>query len=383
MKVPLLDLHQQLKSIETSLKQRVLEVIDSCAYVMGPSVGELEREISSLVGAKHAIGVSSGTDALLVCLMALDVGAGDLVITTPYSFFATAGVVERLGAKPVFVDIDPNTFNIDPSKLADWFQKHRESVSNVKAIIPVHLFGQCADMNPIMELAARYKVPVIEDAAQAIGSRYPSKTGIQQAGTIGSFGCFSFFPTKNLGGIGDGGMVVTNDDALAEKVAALRVHGAKPKYYHSMLGGNFRLDTIQAAALLAKLPHLEAWTTKRQHNARRYDELFTNSWVTTPKLAYERQFHCYNQYVITAGSKRDALRTYLTEQGIGTEIYYPLPLHLQECFRHHHYAPGAFPHSELAAQSILALPIYPELTDEMISYVAKKIIEFGERSSTR
>lgn len=380
MKVPLLDLNQQLKSIETSLKQRVLEVIDSCAYVMGPSVGELEREISALVGVKHAIGVSSGTDALLVCLMALDVGPEDLVITTPFSFFATAGVVERLGAKPVFVDIDPSTFNIDPKKLADWLEKHRESLANVKAIIPVHLFGQCADMNPIMELATRYKIPVIEDAAQAIGSHYPSKKGVLPAGTIGTFGCFSFFPSKNLGGIGDGGMVVTNDTALAEKVAALRVHGAKPKYYHSMLGGNFRLDTIQAAALLAKLPHLEAWTTKRQDNAKRYDELFTNSWVTTPKLAYERQFHCYNQYVITVGSKRDALRTYLAENGIGTEVYYPLPLHLQECFRHYHYALGSFPQSELAAQSVLALPIYPELTDEMICYVAKTVIEFGAHS---
>jgi dTDP-4-amino-4,6-dideoxygalactose transaminase len=376
MKVPLLDLKAQLDTIRPELFKAVGDVLDSTQYIMGAAVAELEKQIAGYSEVQHAIGVSSGTDALLIALMALDVKPGDLVITTPYSFFATAGVVARLGAWPVFVDIDPATFNLDPQKLKRWFTKNPSSAAKVKAIIPVHLYGQCADLDPILEISARYNVPVIEDAAQAIGARYPSKSGLKKAGTLGSMGCYSFFPSKNLGGIGDGGMIVTNDSALAEKLITLRNHGSHPKYYHSLIGGNFRLDTIQAAALLVKLPYLENWHQARQRNAQYYDKALAGSAVQTPQIVYQRAYHIYNQYVIIAPEKRDELRRYLAESEIGTEVYYPVPFHLQECFKYLGYRRGDFPHSEYAAEHSLALPIYPELTEEMQAYVAEKVVKF-------
>ena len=376
MKVPLLDLKAQLDTIRPELFKAVGDVLDSTQYIMGAAVAELEKQIAGYSEVQHAIGVSSGTDALLIALMALDVKPGDLVITTPYSFFATAGVVARLGAWPVFVDIDPATFNLDPQKLKRWFTKNPSSAAKVKAIIPVHLYGQCADLDPILEISARYNVPVIEDAAQAIGARYPSKSGLKKAGTLGSMGCYSFFPSKNLGGIGDGGMIVTNDSALAEKLITLRNHGSHPKYYHSLIGGNFRLDTIQAAALLVKLPYLENWHQARQRNAQYYDKVLAGSAVQTPQIVYQRAYHIYNQYVIIAPEKRDELRRYLAESEIGTEVYYPVPFHLQECFKYLGYRRGDFPHSEYAAEHSLALPIYPELTEEMQAYVAEKVVKF-------
>lgn len=376
MKVPLLDLKAQLDTIRPEIFKAVGDVLDSTQYIMGAAVAELEKQIAGYSEVQHAIGISSGTDALLIALMALDVKPGDLVITTPYSFFATAGVVARLGAWPVFVDIDPATFNLDPQKLKRWFTKNPSSAAKVKAIIPVHLYGQCADLDPILEISARYNVPVIEDAAQAIGARYPSKSGLKKAGTLGSMGCYSFFPSKNLGGIGDGGMIVTNDSALAEKLITLRNHGSHPKYYHSLIGGNFRLDTIQAAALLIKLPHLENWHQARQRNAQYYDKALAGSAVQTPQVVYQRAYHIYNQYVIIAPEKRDELRRYLAESEIGTEVYYPVPFHLQECFKYLGYRRGDFPHSEYAAEHSLALPIYPELTEEMQAYVAEKVVKF-------
>ncbi|MFA6743586.1 MAG: DegT/DnrJ/EryC1/StrS family aminotransferase [Candidatus Neomarinimicrobiota bacterium] len=376
MKVPLLDLKAQLDTIRPEIFKAVGDVLDSTQYIMGAAVAELEKQIAGYSEVQHAIGISSGTDALLIALMALDVKPGDLVITTPYSFFATAGVVARLGAWPVFVDIDPATFNLDPQKLKRWFTKNPSSAAKVKAIIPVHLYGQCADLDPILEISARYNVPVIEDAAQAIGARYPSKSGLKKAGTLGSMGCYSFFPSKNLGGIGDGGMIVTNDSALAEKLITLRNHGSHPKYYHSLIGGNFRLDTIQAAALLVKLPYLENWHQARQRNAQYYDKALAGSAVQTPQIVYQRAYHIYNQYVIIAPEKRDELRRYLAESEIGTEVYYPVPFHLQECFKYLGYRRGDFPHSEYAAEHSLALPIYPELTEEMQAYVAEKVVKF-------
>ena len=376
MKVPLLDLKAQLTTIRSEMLNAITAVLDSTQYIMGPPVADLEEKIADYCGVQFAVGVSSGTDALLVALMALDVKPGDLVITTPYSFFATAGVIARLGARPVFIDIDPRTFNLDPNQLHDWFIKNSRQIKKVKAIIPVHLYGQCADLDPILEIAGKYDIPVIEDAAQAIGASYPSKNGIKKAGSMGKMGCFSFFPTKNLGGIGDGGMVITNDSALAEKITKLRNHGSHQKYYHSLIGGNFRLDTIQAAALLVKLPHLESWHLARQKHAEYYDKAFNDSVIKTPYIAYQRSYHIYNQYVILVPDKRNELRQYLADNEIGSEIYYPVPFHLQECFKYLGYNCGDFPHSEYAASHSLALPIYPELTEEMQAYVVEKILKF-------
>jgi len=376
MKVPLLDLKAQLTTIRSEMLNAITAVLDSTQYIMGPPVADLEEKIADYCGVQFAVGVSSGTDALLVALMALDVKPGDLVITTPYSFFATAGVIARLGARPVFVDIDPRTFNLDPEHLHDWFIKNSRQIKKVKAIIPVHLYGQCADLDPILEIAGKYDIPVIEDAAQAIGASYPSKNGIKKAGSMGKMGCFSFFPTKNLGGIGDGGMVITNDSALAEKITKLRNHGSHQKYYHSLIGGNFRLDTIQAAALLVKLPHLESWHLARQKHAEYYDKAFNDSMIKAPYVAYQRSYHIYNQYVILVPDKRNELRQYLADNEIGSEIYYPVPFHLQECFKYLGYNCGDFPHSEYAASHSLALPIYPELTEEMQAYVVEKVLKF-------
>ena len=373
MKIPLLDLNAQLITIEKEVKDAVNEVIDSTRYIMGPKVEALEEEIAAYTGVKYGIGVSSGTDALLVSLMALNIKPGDLVITTPFSFFATAGVIARLNAKPVFVDIDPDTYNMSFDALKQWFESHAEESHRVKAIIPVHLYGQCAHMDSICELGDAYGIPIVEDAAQAIGAEYPSSNGAKKAGSIGTVGCFSFFPSKNLGGIGDGGMVVTNDPELNEKLKMLRNHGAKPKYYHTMIGGNFRLDPIQAAVLLVKLSHLNQWHTMRQQNAAYYDEKLKGLGVKTPVVAYQRQSHIYNQYVISVSENRDGLRQFLAENNVSTEIYYPVSFHMQACFKELGYSEGDFPNSEYAAKHTLALPVYPELTDEMQDYVVDNI----------
>lgn len=376
MKVPLLDLKAQLSSIENEMKKAVLEVIDSTRYIMGNQIEELEKKIADYTGVQYGIAVSSGTDALLVSLMALDIKPDDIVLTTPYSFFATAGVITRLGAIPVFIDIDPDSYNISSLALQSWFSSNQNKISRVKAIIPVHLYGQCTDMDSILEIAGTYSIPVIEDAAQSIGAHYPSLHGKKKAGSMGTFGCFSFFPSKNLGGIGDGGMVVTNDFDLAKKIQYLRNHGSNPKYYHAMIGGNFRLDTIQAAALLVKLPHLDTWHSMRQQNAEYYDENLHVDGIKNPYICYSREDHIYNQYILSIADRRDALRDYLAKNEIGNEVYYPVPFHQQECFHYLGYKEGDFPNSEYAAQHTIALPIYPELTREMQDYVIEIINRF-------
>lgn len=380
MPIPILDLKAHHAPLRGEILAAIEKVLDSNAFILGGAVQELEEKVGAYCQSKHAIGVSSGTDALLIALMALDIKAGDEVITTPYSFFATAGCIARLGAVPVMVDIDPVSFNIDPARIEG------KITSKTKAIIPVHLYGQCADMDPIMAVAKKHNLPVIEDGAQAIGSDY--KDG-RRACSIGTMGCLSFFPSKNLGALGDGGMVTTNDDALAEKLKVLRVHGSKPKYYHKLIGGNFRLDSIQAAVLNVKLKYLDEWTTKRQQNARRYTELFqktdllSSGKVTLPKPVYLESgvghYHIYNQFVLRV-ENRDQLRDYLQkEKGIGTEIYYPVPFHLQECFSYLGLKKGEFPESEKAADNTLALPIYPELTDAQAAEVVAGVQSFYQK----
>jgi len=368
MNVPLLDLKAQYKTIKAEIDAAVAEVLDSQYFILGPKVKELEEAVAKYSSCAFGIGVSSGTDALLVSLMAEGIGPGDEVITTPYTFFATAGCIARAGARPVFADIDAGTYNIDPKLIES------KVTPRTKAVIPVHLYGQMADMDPIMEIARRHNLTVIEDAAQAIGSEYKGR----RAGSIGHYGCFSFFPSKNLGGAGDGGMVVTNDKERAERLAVLRVHGSKPKYFHKVIGGNFRLDAIQAAVVGVKLRHLDAWTAGRQANAARYDRLFAAAKltraITLPRVAASR--HIFNQYVIRL-QKRDALVAFLKERTIGTEIYYPVPMHLQECFAYLGHREGDFPVSEAAAKTSLALPIYPELTDEQARYVVDSIAQFA------
>ncbi len=367
LQVPLLDLKAQYVTIQSEIRAAIDRVCESQHFILGPEVSALEEELAQVCGARFAIGVSSGTDALLVALMALEVGPGDEVVTTPYSFFATAGVVARLGARPVFVDINPNTFNIDPTAVPAKLN------ARTKAIIPVHLYGQCVDLTQLLSLAQERNIPIIEDAAQAIRA---TDTHGNQAGTTGAMGCFSFFPSKNLGAFGDAGMVVTSDEKLADSLRSLRVHGGKPKYYHPVIGGNFRLDALQAAVLRVKLPYLEAWTAKRRENAARYRNLITRAdlldWITLPQ---DSAGHIYNQFNIRV-PHRDQLRDFLNERGVGTEIYYPVPLHLQECFQQLNYRPGDFPHAEAAAQESLALPIYPELTEEQQRYVVDLIQEY-------
>ncbi len=369
--VPLLDLKAQYQSIQAEIKPAIEHVLDSQRFIMGPEVEGLEAEVAAYSNCDFGIGVSSGTDALLIALMALDIQPGDEVITTPYTFFSTAGVIHRLNAIPVFADIEPDSYNIDPAQI------ERRVTSKTKAIIPVHLYGQCAEMDPILELAAKHNLFVVEDAAQAIGSEYKSK----RAGAMGTLGCFSFFPSKNLGGFGDGGMVVTNDETLYQKVKKLRNHGAQPKYYHAIVGGNFRLDALQAAVLRVKLKHLDDWTAARQKNADRYRELFdaqglTGNPVTLPALKQNR--HIYNQFVIHV-PRRDELKTFLQEKQIGTEIYYPVPMHLQECFAYLNYKEGELPRSEDAAKSTLAIPVYPELSGGQLEYVVDSIQEFYKK----
>lgn len=376
MKVPLLDLKAQLKPLESGIKNAVNEVIDSGGYIMGPKIEQIESELAAYCDVKHAITVSSGTDALLVALMALDVGPGDIVITSPYSFFASIGVIARLNATPVLCEIDPKTCNIDPSRVEEWILKNPDQANKIKAIIPVHLYGQCADMAPLIELSNRTGIPLVEDAAQAIGATYPTSAGVRQAGSMGVMGCFSFFPSKNLGCMGDGGMVVTSDDGVAEKLRRLRAHGSKPKYYHSLIGGNFRFDPIQAAVLLVKLPYLNQWHAARRKNAESYDNLIKSDAIELPFLAYGREHHIYNQYVLTVRDRRDELREFLNREGIGNEVYYPVPFHLQECFQYLGHKKGDFPHSEHKATHTIAIPIYPELTPEMQGFVAERLISF-------
>ena len=353
MSVPLLDLAAQNQPLRAEFLAAIAGVIDSGRFIMGPDVEKLEKALAEAIGAKHVIGVSSGTDALLVALMAVGIGAGDTVITTPFSFFATAGAVARLGARPVFVDIDPATFNLDPEAAAAAVD------STTKAIIPVHLFGRAAPM-------PKTTVPVIEDAAQSIGA---SKLG-------GLAGCLSFFPSKNLGAFGDAGAVYTNDPAFADRVTLLRTHGGRPKYYHQAIGGNFRIDALQAAVLSVKLPHLAGWTEARRANAQRYRGLFAASKVPAEViLPTDAPGHIYNQFSLRV-PRRDALRAHLTKAQIGTEIYYPVPFHLQPCFADLGYKKGAFPHSERAADEALALPIYPELSLAQQQYVVDQIAAF-------
>ena len=367
--VPLLDLKAQYAQIRNEIEPVVKEVIESQYFIMGPKVKEFEDNIANYCNVKHALGVSSGTDAILLALMALDIKPGDEVITTTYSFFATAGCISRLNAIPVFVDIDPESFNIDPALIEAKITK------KTKAIIPVHLYGQMADMNPILKIAENYNLKVIEDAAQAIGSEY--KDG-KRAGSMGDMGCFSFFPSKNLGGFGDGGLITTNDDALFEKLAYLRNHGAYPKYYHKMIGGNFRLDALQAAILDVKLKYLDGWTEGRQKNADYYDQGIIkrglDEFIQTPKRLTGYR-HIFNQYILQT-KDRDELIKHLQSKNIGCEIYYPVTFNNQECFKYLGYKKGDFPCAEKAADETLAIPIYPELTNDQKDYILDSMKNF-------
>jgi dTDP-4-amino-4,6-dideoxygalactose transaminase len=365
VKVPLLDLKAQYATIKDDVLTAVAEVLDSQVCIGGPKVAELEQKVAAISDCKFAVGVSSGTDALLASLMALNIGPGDEVITTSFTFFATAGSISRTGALPVFVDIDPRTYNLDPSKI------EAAITGRTKAIIPVHLYGQMCDMDPIMEVAAKHNLFVIEDAAQAISATYKGR----KAGSIGTVGCFSFFPSKNLGGAGDGGMIVTNDPALHERLVAMRSHGSKPKYYHKFIGGNFRLDPLQAAILLVKLPHLGDWSEARRRHAAFYDKAFAASGIRTPWINPDC-ISIFNQYTIRV-SNRDSLVQALKQEGIGTEIYYPLPMHEQECFAGKCWAILPLRESEIASQSVLALPIYPELAQEQLDCVAESVLRFA------
>src|SRR5216684_678902 len=372
MNVPLLDLKTQYTAIKVEVDRAIAEVLESQHFILGPKVDQCEKAIAQYSRCSHAIGVSSGSDALLACLMAENIGAGDEVITTPYTFFATAGAIARLGATPVFVDIDPATYNLDTSHVAS------KVTSKTRVIIPVHLYGQIANMDAVMRIADQRGLVVIEDAAQAIGAEYKGR----RAGSIGHYGCFSFFPSKNLGAAGDAGMVVTSDAQRAEKLQTLRAHGSKPKYHHKIIGGNFRLDAIQAAIVSAKLRHLDQWTAGRQQNAKKYNQFFAEAGLVNaggaakiglPAVVTER--HIFNQYVIRL-SQRDQLQAALQLRGIGTEVYYPIPMHLQECFAFLGNGVGAYPESERAAKETLALPIYPELSEEQLRYVVESVRDF-------
>ena len=382
MDIPLLDLKAQYEAIKEEIIAATLEVYQSQRFILGPKVEELERKIAAYSQVKYAIGVSSGTDALLISLMSAGIGPGDLVITSPYTFFSTAGSIARLGAIPVFVDIDHLTYNIDPDKLEKRISTlPAKQRSRLEAILPVHLFGQCANMDKITAIAKSLGILVIEDAAQAIGAEYRSFDGcLKRAGSMGNYGCFSFFPSKNLGSFGDGGMVTTNDEEAFQSLKIMRVHGAHPKYYHKIIGGNFRFDALQAAIVLIKFKYLEQWTEKRRSNARLYRELFARKGIEEVELPFENEGrHIYNQFVIKIDQGRDELKGYLTNQGIGCEIYYPVPLHVQECFRYLGYRPEDCPVSIEAAAKTIALPIYPELRCEQIEYIVETIGSFYKR----
>ena len=367
--VPLLDLKAQYETIRDEVIREVTRVMDSQQFILGPDVRGLEHDMAVYTRSKFAIGCGSGSDALMLALMALDISPGDKVLTTPYTFFATVGAISRLGATPVFADVEADTFNLDPDMVADAAAEHPE----IRAVIPVHLFGACANIDPICNIAAENCWAVIEDAAQSIGSEYNGRP----AGGIGTFGCFSFFPSKNLGAFGDGGMVTTNDEFFAEKLAALRVHGAKKKYFHEFVGVNSRLDALQAAALRVKLKHLDSWTERRQRNAGLYVQLIHELGIPVIEPAQKsyQTRHIFNQFVIRA-ARRDELQAFLKKNGIGTEVYYPLPMHLQKCFSDLGYSEGSFPVAERLAKESLALPVYPELAPEDIEYVCLKMREF-------
>ena len=368
-RIPLLDLQAQYRPLRDELLAAIARVCDSQRFIMGPEITALEEELARMLGIRYAIAVSSGTDAVLLALMTLDIKAGDEVVTTTYSFFATAGAIVRLGARPVLVDIDPATFNIDPGQIA------AAITPRTKAILPVHLFGLSADLDPIVDAASRAGVPIVEDAAQAIGATYKSRP----VGALGALACFSFFPSKNLGAFGDAGLLTTEDEALAKRARLLRTHGMEPRYYHHLVGGNFRMDALQAAILRVKAPHLAAWTDARRTNTARYVALFKQAGVTDRvSLPVEPPGcrHIYNQFVIRVAD-RDGLKRHLDERGIGTEIYYPVPFHLQPCFANLGYRRGAFPHAERAAETSLALPIYGELTAAQQETVVGAVAEFA------
>jgi dTDP-4-amino-4,6-dideoxygalactose transaminase len=385
MRVPLLDLKAQFAQIRAEVMPAIERVCAGQQFILGEQVRALEAEIAQYCGASEAVGVSSGTDALLLALMALGIGAGDEVITSPFTFFATAGAIARTGARPVFCDIDPQDYNLSPAATTAFIDRqcvpkgkdlvNRATGGRIKALMPVHLYGQSADMEPLMQIARRHDLRVIEDAAQAIGTEYKSGARV---GSIGDIGCFSFFPSKNLGAFGDAGLCTTNDADLAEHMRVLRVHGGKPKYFHAFIGGNFRIDELQAAVLRVKLKYLDAWTEARQRNAAYYDRALAESGLARQLVAPRANVggrHIFNQYVVRA-PRRDALKTFLGEREVGSEIYYPVPLHLQQCFAYLGYQRGDFPHSERAAAETLALPIYPELGEADLDYVVANLQEF-------
>lgn len=387
MNIPMLDLKAQYATIKDEINEKVLGVVASQNFILGAEVAALEEEIAAYSGARFGIGVSSGSDALIISLMALGIGAGDAVVTTPFTFFATAGAIARLGARTVFCDIDPVTYNIDPASCEEVLtalSKKRRGI-RVKAILPVHLYGQCADMDPLLKVARRDGLRVVEDAAQAIGSEYPGRNGLRRAGTMGIAGTLSFYPSKNLGGCGDGGMVLTGNARLANKLRMLRVHGGIAKYHYKILGGNFRLDALQAAILRVKFRHLDEWQEKRRERADYYSRKFTefglerSGLVKTPLAVYKNcgagNYHTYHQYVVRV-KNRAKLQAHLKTKGVGTSIFYPLSLHQQQCFAGLGYRKGDFPLSERAAREVLALPIYPELTAEQQDYIVETIREF-------
>jgi dTDP-4-amino-4,6-dideoxygalactose transaminase len=385
MQVPLLDLKLQYQPLAAEIQSAIAQVCASQHFILGAAVRKLEAKVAAYSQCSLGIGVSSGTDALLLALMALEIGPGDEVITSPFTFFATAGTIARSGARPLFCDIDPRSFNLSPAELETFLTTHcvqrggelihQRTGGRVRALMPVHLYGQVADMTALMPLARRYGLKVIEDAAQAIGA---ADAQGRRACSFGDVGCLSFFPTKNLGAFGDAGMCVTRDAALAERMQILRVHGGKPKYYHPFIGGNFRIDELQAAVLNIKLPHLDDWSAGRQRNAAYYDAAFRAAQLgealETPHAPVGAR-HIYNQYVIRVRD-RDALRQHLAGCGVGTEIYYPVPLHLQQCFAYLGGRPGDFPHSERAAAETLALPIFPELSEAQLQYVVDSIAAY-------
>ena len=382
--VPLLDLKAQFAQIRADVMPVIEQVCSSQRFILGEQVLGLEEEVSRYCASSAGIGVSSGTDALLLALMALRVAPGDEIITSPFTFFATAGTIARLGARSVFCDIDPVTFNLSPAAVQAFIDRdcefkngtliNRRTAGRIRGLMPVHLYGQAADMGPLMAIAKRYQLKVIEDAAQAIGTEYQGK----RVGSIGDIGCFSFFPSKNLGAFGDAGLCTTDDPDLAESMRVLRVHGGKPKYFHSVIGGNFRLDELQAAVLRVKLKYLDGWTAARQRNAAFYDKSFAGlgleEKISPPKVTAHGR-HIFNQYVVRV-QQRDKLRDFLAQRNIGTEIYYPVPLHLQKCFEYLKHSPGDFPESERAARDTLALPIYPELDETQLEYVVATVAEF-------
>ncbi len=386
MQIPLLDLRPQHEGLRDEIIAAVTDVIDSTRYIMGPELERFEEAVAEYSGCKYALGVSSGTDALLLALMSLNIGEGDKVLVPDFSFFATAGVVSRLNAEPVFLEIDPTTFNLCPNYLEEKLENYtEEELAQVKAVIPVHLFGQCADMQAILAVAKQFGIAVVEDAAQAIGAEYRLNGEARRAGEMSDVGCMSFFPSKNLGGVGDGGMVTTNDAELHHQLRIKRVHGAEPKYYHKVIGGNFRMDPIQACVLRIKLQRLEIWHEQRRQNAAHYNQLLGSAQleeVVCPAAVYEDDnllnHHIYNQYTVRVQRRKD-LKIFLQERGVATEIYYPVPFHRQECFADLGYRPGSLPESDCAAQEVLALPIYPGLTLDMQEYVVENLIEFYRR----